>query len=349
MTVTGYDLVIDYDTAAVARGRREQIVPCAIQPRDLELIDVVMRCRFLTTPHLLELWWPGAAPQVGRRRLTKLFEAGYLDRFRPVARRGSFPWTYQLGREGHRLLQRAGRVPWTERFDAREVYDYRYVLHDVHLYSWVLAWRRLLGEQLVRWDGETQIGTREELRRLRRAHQAEVAVDGLRDPAPKPVRPDALVEAARRGGEGTHTFLVEYDRTRRVDKNFEKFRRYDTFACWWWRYTEYGEADRAPWVVFVCQNEDQRDRFLVQADQEVTGRLWEVGEGSGEQEFAGRHRMLFVSEGDVYEGRAVAHRLPALPPGHPAREGSALDARVVRLPGTGVAGEGDEEMQRRAA
>lgn len=347
MTVVGYDLVLDYDTAVVSRGRREQLTPCVVQPRDLDLIDAVRRCRFLTTPHLLELWWPGAAPQVGRRRLTKLFEAGYLDRFRPVARRGSFPWTYQLGREGHRLLQRARHIPATERFEGREIYDYRYVLHDVHLYSWVIAWRRLLGEQLVRWDGETQIGTREELRRLQRAHQAEIAVDGLRDPTPRPLRPDAVVEAARRGGDGTHIFLVEYDRTRRVDKNFEKFRRYDTFACWWWRYSELGETGRVPWIVFVCQDADQRDRFLAHADQEVTGRLWEAAEGAGEHEFAGRRRMLFVSEADVYEGQAIAHRLPDLPPGHPTREGSAFAARTVRLPGARASGE--VEMQRKAA
>lgn len=106
-----YAGVLAYDGAAIARGRRAALAgPCAIQPRDLALIDAVRRYKFLTTPQLLELWWPAAAPQVGRRRLTRLFAAGYLDRFRPVARRGSFPWTYQLGREGHRLLDRKSVV-----------------------------------------------------------------------------------------------------------------------------------------------------------------------------------------------------------------------------------------------
>ncbi|MEJ7715071.1 MAG: hypothetical protein WKF40_04925 [Thermoleophilaceae bacterium] len=35
------------------------------------------------------------------------------------------------------------------------------------------------------------------------------------------------------------TIFIEYDRTRRVDKNFEKFRRYDTFLCWWSHFSEY--------------------------------------------------------------------------------------------------------------
>ena len=54
--------------------------------------------------------------QAADRRLLKLFRVGYLDRFRPISRRGSFPWTYQLGLEGHRLLQRAGRRRATGRF-----------------------------------------------------------------------------------------------------------------------------------------------------------------------------------------------------------------------------------------
>jgi hypothetical protein len=34
-----------------------------------------------------------------------------------------------------------------------------------------------------------------------------------------------VLEIARRTEPGTLSFLVEYDRTRRVDKNFEKFPR----------------------------------------------------------------------------------------------------------------------------
>jgi hypothetical protein len=79
----------------------------------------------LTTDQLLELWWPGAWAQAGRRRLVKLFRAGYLDRFRPLTRRGSYPWTYQLGRAGHRLLVQAAAIPRRDRFEQREVYDYR--------------------------------------------------------------------------------------------------------------------------------------------------------------------------------------------------------------------------------
>ncbi len=93
-----------YDGAVIERDERERVIPIAVQPRDLAVVRDVWRYRFLTTDQLLELWWPGGAAEVGRWRLRKLWGAGHLDCFRPVASR-SFPWTYQLGREGHRLLR----------------------------------------------------------------------------------------------------------------------------------------------------------------------------------------------------------------------------------------------------
>jgi hypothetical protein len=326
MHVDSYEAVLRYDGAAVARGRREELVPCTVQPRDLEVIDAVRRCRFLTTPQLVEIWWPGAAPQVARRRLTKLFEAGYLDRFRPVARRGSFPWTYQLGREGHRLLQRAGIVDADERHEPTEVYDYRYILHDVHLASWVIAWRRLLGDLLLDWGGEKQV---EAPARADRFSSSEIAGNGgaLRDARRRPLRPDAVLEIAGRDASRTHTFFVEYDRTRRVDKNFEKFRRYDCFASTWWQESVYGAAERPPWVIFVCQDAEQQELFLRSAHRQVTGRLVDV---QGQVRFPGRERLLFLDEKDMHAGEAVAHRLPSDPQ---ARLDAGQPPAVVRLPG----------------
>jgi hypothetical protein len=44
-----------------------------------------------------------------------------------------------------------------ERYIQRSVYDYGRVVHDLQLNGWVLAYRRLVGEALRRWDGETDI------------------------------------------------------------------------------------------------------------------------------------------------------------------------------------------------
>src|SRR3954452_17267115 len=101
-----------YDGAAIEHCYRKGLDYCALQPRDVAIVRDVWRYKFLTAPQLRELWWPTASVQAADRRLLKLFRAGHLDRVRPYARRGagSYPWTYELGENGHRLLQDAGVI-----------------------------------------------------------------------------------------------------------------------------------------------------------------------------------------------------------------------------------------------
>jgi hypothetical protein len=116
------------------------------------------------------------------------------------------------------------------------------------------------------------------------------------------------------------TILVEYDRTRRVDKNFDKFRRYDAFLCWWSRHTPYGNGTGLPFVVFVCQTPDQRQQFLATADHELSGHLWPPHLDPGQHNYAGRRRILFALEHDAHDGLLEAWQLPVLPPTHTARD-----------------------------
>jgi hypothetical protein len=44
--------------------------------------------------------------------------------------------------------------------------------------------------------------------------------------------------------------FIEYERTRRVDKDYEKFRRYDTFLCWWWQHRSLADGDQ-PYAMFI--------------------------------------------------------------------------------------------------
>jgi hypothetical protein len=329
-----YEAVHRYDGAVIQRGRRDVLVPCVVQRRDVSIVRDVRRYKFLTAPQLRELWWPDASVQAGDRRLLKLFRAGYLDRFRPICRRGSFPWTYQLGLEGHRLLQRAGLLGPRERFLAREVYDYGHVLHELQLNAWVLAYRRAAGDLLLSWKGETHI----EPPREARAQQGVLRVgdywsaEGLRNPRARLVRPDAVLEVARPDDDGSRVIFIEYDRTRRVDKNYEKFRRYDTFLCWWWQHTSFADGDR-PYVMFVCQDEDQRERFLNAADRELTGQLWHPSAAPDEKVYIGRQRVLFACELDMHVGQLEARRVPSVPSSAAGRRGAAAGIRGVRLPG----------------
>lgn len=141
----------------------------------------------------------------------------------------------------------------------------------------------------------------------------------------------ALLEVERRDGDGTTFFLIEYDRTRRVDKNFEKFLRYDNFLCWSWRQTWLARQHAEPFVMFICHDDDHRATFLDVADRQLTGHLWHSSKGVGAQDYAGRDHLLFAIEDQVHSGSAIAARVPAFPPGHPERT-TQDESRGVRLP-----------------
>jgi hypothetical protein len=320
-----------YDGAAMHHDRPARIVPCALQPRDVSVIRDIWRYRFLTAPQVIELWWAGCSPRAAQRRLRKLFEAGYVERFRPITRRGSFPWTYHLGQEGHRLLQHHGLIPAGQRFALRRIYDYGHVLHELQLNAWVLAYRRALGSALVTWEGETDIQPPPEARHGQLRLDNDWSAKGLREPHARLVRPDAVLEIERQDGEeGTYNFFIEYDRTRRVDKNYRKFRRYDAFLNWWCHHTPLAELGDPPFVVFVCQDEGQRELFMAAADHELTGHRWHPSVTADRYEYVGRRRVLFTLERDAHAGDLEAWRLPALPPDHPGR---VAEVRRVPLPG----------------
>ena len=219
-------------------------MPCAVQPRDVAIVRDVWRYRFLSAPQLFELWWPGRSPRAGQRRLSKLFDAGFLERFRPITRRGSFPWTYQLGAEGHRMLQHHGVIDHGVRYLRRAIYEYGRVLHELQLNAWVLAYRRVAGDALLAWEGETDIDPPTAAKRGQLRLEGDWSAKGLRDQQARLVRPDAVLELED-GDDHRRTFLIEYDRTRRVDKNFGKFRRYDAFLNWWWSDTQLRRPGRA--------------------------------------------------------------------------------------------------------
>jgi hypothetical protein len=253
MLPQSYTAVHRYDGAIIQRQRHDDPEPCALRQRDLAIVRDVWRYRFLTTNQLRELWWPGRSVQAARRRLVKLFRAGYLERFRPYTPRGSYEWTYFLSARGHQLLRQLGVIDAGARFKPRHVFDYGRAVHDIQLNAWVLAYRRLLGSQLVAWHGERQITPPREARQAQPRLDDHWSIEGLRDPHPRPVVPDATLEIADQEREETRLFLLEFDRTSRTDKNYDKFRRYDAFLAWWWRHTHLGARRDAPYVLFICQ------------------------------------------------------------------------------------------------
>ena len=83
---------------------RSKAVPLKLQPRDIELLRDIAEFRFLNTPQILALH-PGGARNL-MRRLSALFEHGYLDRplRQKTARLSSTHLVYSLGRKGAEVL-----------------------------------------------------------------------------------------------------------------------------------------------------------------------------------------------------------------------------------------------------
>ncbi len=302
------------------------------------------RYRFLTTEQIGALHFAGRTPQALRRRLAKLFRAGHLERFRPYCRRGSYPWTYQLGQAGHRLLRETGHLEPRARYQPRVLHDYSYVVHDLQLNAWILAYRDLLGDTLVEWRGETPIHPPPKRRQSQLALANDWTAEGLQDPAARPVFPDAVLEIKRPDAQPPWTFLLEHDRTRRVDKNFDKFRRYDTYlTAWHAGFARLGDDD-SPYVLFICQDHDQRELFMAAADHELTGHRWHPVTPD-QHEYVGRKRILFATELDIHTGNVEARRLPPYPPRHPARSGRDAEIRGLKLPGPRPHGPGPREAR----
>ena len=220
-------------------------------------------------------------------------------------------------------------IPPGQRYVSRGVYDYSRVLHELQLNSWVLAYRRVAGPALLSWEGETDIDPPTAAKRGQLRLAGDWSAKGLHDRDARLLRPDAVLELAD-GDDILRTFLVEYDRTRRVDKNFTKFRRYDALLNWWWHDSNYADADEPPFVVFVCQDERQREQFMTVADRELTGHRWHPSLEPSQYEYVGRRHILFAIEPDAHRGCLDAWRLPKYPRDHTAR---TPNVRRVRLPG----------------
>ena len=314
-------------------GKRDE-APAAslqLQQRDVALLHDVWRYRFVTTGQLASLHWPDTPLRYFRRRLTHLFELGYLERLRPHARRGdgSYPWIYYLGAAGQATLVGAGHLDHRGGYKPARVWDYSRIAHDVEVNAWVLALRAELGERLRAWRGEREAALRPS--KLVRQGQLQLLDNwtpaGLRGAA-RQIRPDALLEVALSGGKTARLF-VEYDRTDRPDKNVDKFERYDQFLTWWGRE---GSASKGAFAIFVCAGEAALEAFIDVADQIFTGHLQRPGAAVADFVYTGRKRTLFVLERDVHEGRFGGLRLPAYPPLHPSRR-EHHEAESVVLPG----------------
>jgi hypothetical protein len=206
----------------------------------------------------------------------------------------------------------------------------------VRVNEWVLRYRELLGDRLLDWAGpdESVIHPPKSYSSASMGG-GEHDVISLDDDATRPIQPDARLDVL--GVSGEVSLFVEYDRTRRVDKHDDKFRRYEAFLAGWWQ-AVLPEGSRRPAVVFVCEDAEHRTRFVDAADWQLRAYKQRWSELNPAPEFVVCDRVLFAVEADIRAGRPGALRLPHDPPRLRGRDdrlrGVWLPGRIPRMRST---------------
>ncbi len=325
------------------KTERRAVMPDAT---DLELLAWLAELRFALATQIHRRFGAGKSYSTTQRRLKKLSQAGWVQRFQFFRETGaSSALTYLVTDEGIATVRDA-IGPHGPYLDPRRQWSapstddpaMRRARHDLHVNAWGLAFAAHLGEAVRRIRGPRNSyvapPTRSSAGERRAIGPDELRLPGGRTPHGflrtdrarrrteveefAAIEPDLTIELRLRGAERIVVIdlFVELDRTFKPAKNIDKFERYDHMISGWSalkdRYTKHCTAP--PLVVFVCRDQANAKEFCRAADPVVTAGHAYGGEYASEWSYPGRERMCFVSERDVHEGRMAGYALPVLPP-----------------------------------
>jgi hypothetical protein len=303
-------------------GERQHPAPAvALTQRDLRLLALTFDVNFLSASQLLALGWGQSGERAGQRRLTRLHDAGYLDRFRPVCAVGSAEWNYRVTAAGWTALVQHGVIEPARRYTPSALTSISYTEHDLQLAALVLriahdvrpTERGPLADRMpFLWQGP---------------NSARIDPDELTGPCsalPPAVKlhpessrrgylePDATLTAQTEAGNWA--VLVEYDRTERPHKQIDRFRRYDRWLLDGWTHGPFSSNVAPPSVLFLTARERPLRRLVETADQ--TFSAWYGREHAGPREgtHPARQRAVFTSRDRILNGDWTMMRTPSLPP-----------------------------------
>jgi len=325
------------------KTERRTVNPDAI---DLELLGWLTELRFALATQIHRRFGAGKSYSTTQRRLKKLSQAGWVQRFQFFRETGaSSALTYTVTDAGIATVREA-IGPHGPYLDPRREWSapstddpaMRRARHDLHVNAWGLALAAQLGDSVRRIRGPRNSYVAPPTRTIRGERRA-IAPDDLRLPGGRAphgflhtdrsrqrvvveefaaVEPDLTIELRMRDA---HQIVVtdlfaELDRTFKPAKNVDKFERYDHMISGWCtlkdRYAKHCTAP--PLVIFVCRDQANAKEFCRAADPVVTAGHAYGGEYASEWDYPGRQRMLFVAERDAHEGNMAAYALPSLPP-----------------------------------
>jgi hypothetical protein len=236
---------------------------------------------FLSSSQLVMLGWGDSGERAGQKRLKRLHDGGYLDRFRPARERGSAEWNYRLTSLGWSALIERELATGVRAYTPTAITSISYTEHDLQLASLVLHVAQeatvghgaLIDTMPFTWrgprsgridpdsDGEFECSEAAELPLGTRLHP-----EGSREGY---LEPDATLIG--RSGEDTWAVLIEYDRTERPHKQIDRLRRYDDWLLSGWRVGYFAAHSIPPSVIFLTARERPLRRLIQTADRNLRG------------------------------------------------------------------------------
>jgi Replication-relaxation len=325
------------------KTERRTVTP---DPIDLELLGWLTELRFALATQIHRRFGAGKSYSTTQRRLKKLSQAGWVQRFQFFRDTGASSALTYLVTDAGIATVRDAIGPHGPYLDPRREWSapstddpaMRRARHDLHVNAWGLALESQLGEAVRRIrgprtsyvapptrssGGERRAIGPDELRlpggrtphRFLRTDRARQRVEVEEFAA---IEPDLTIELRLREAEriAVTDLFVELDRTFKPAKNIDKFERYDHMISGWCtlkdRYAKHCTAP--PLVVFVCRDQANAKEFCRAADPVVSAAHAYGGEYASEWRYPGRDGMLFVAERDVHDGRLLGYALPTLPP-----------------------------------
>ena len=327
-------------------GRRpESPAPVGLTARDLRLMALLHDTNYLSASQLTLLGW-GAAERAAQERLKRLHDAGYLDRFRPLAARGTCEWNYRLTQTGWQALVANEMAADGRHYTPAEITSISYTEHDLQLAAIVLLIATaaatpgpggLLDRMPFEWQGHRSgriepDGSPDQVLSGRSGHRGDriepsAAVQPARSPTaslPEGTRlhpgrsragylePDATLIG--RVGEERFAVLIEYDRTDRPHKQLDRLRRYDHFLLDGWRHTNFATHATPPSVLLLTAREQPLTRLIQTADQTFTAWHGAKQASAREGSHPARQRTVFTSRQRILQGDWTMQRTPSLPP-----------------------------------
>lgn len=301
---------------------------------DHEIVRAVWTFRGLSGPMIRRRYMPDVSERAARERMLKLVKSGLVKRCLITTRgSGADPHIYVPTRRGFELLRKSShrevRIPSGALYRERELTDHRYLVHDLHVGAWILAFQELAPEAIKSVEGPLlsrievpKVFDRDE-RRHRNVTLAEITgigpsgdlVKGLRARPDQwgPVKPDVSVHVEVRGRP--FDLLIEYEHRSNPNSVKDKLRNYDSLLTATWReLARYAEWGYPPIAIFVCSTPERAVELAKVADREVTGRAIERledpdGRATTRTRRPGRSRIFFCAEQDVHQRTTRAIRL----------------------------------------